>query len=457
MTLWTLLAAQAATTEFVDPGENWCSIVNSAKSGDEIVLRAGDHAGPCAITVAGVTLRGEPARIVYSGSSSNVIDVKADDVTLIGLQFGPTNSAIDAIKIKSGSRTHVEGCSFTQVGGISVAANSSDSSGIVIRDNRFTDLQSTGVYLGCHSGASSCASTDFLIEGNVIDGVTSSSGVGYGIEIKVDSWGVLRDNVIRDARGPAIHIFGSYDDGRVSLVEGNYLLDSWVNNTLEIGGGPAVVRNNIVHGDATYALYVYDYGGRGITRDVQVLGNTFDGDVGLASGVWKSGLGHAFQDNALTTALPSPISGVPMDGNVRCDGSCWTGDYWPIDGGPLTTGGVNATDLVVDFCGQDRSDPPHVGALQRTGGPAPELAIDFKSTFGCGESDTDTDADSDTDTDTDTDSDTDTQWDSSADTSGPQNTDGGSPDGGCGCASPGSASFLLVLLLPLVARRGERR
>ncbi len=37
-------------------------------------------------------------------------------------------------------------------------------------------------------------------------------------------------------------------------------------NTLEIGGGPAVVRNNIVSGDPHYALYVYDYGGRGCHR-----------------------------------------------------------------------------------------------------------------------------------------------------------------------------------------------
>jgi hypothetical protein len=185
--------------------------------------------------------------------------------------------------------------------------------------------------------------------------------------------------VIHNAQGPAIHIFGSTTDGSVSVVERNYLVDSRVNNTLEIGGGPAVVRNNIVSGNPNYALYVYDYGSRGITRDVQVVGNTFDGQVGLASSVWQAGIGQEFQDNATTVSPIEPTSGIPMDGNVFCEGSCWTGDYWPIDGGLLTASGVS-TDLDDDFCGTARTDPPHVGALQRSGLTGPTLAIDFKST-----------------------------------------------------------------------------
>jgi hypothetical protein len=153
------------------------AVVNGAAPGDEIVLGSGDHAGPCDITTASATVRGEPASVVYSGSSSNVIDINASDVTLLDLHFGPTHANIDAIKIKSGDRTHVEGCLFVQIGGISISANTSDSDGIVISGNRFTDLQATGIYLGCHSGAGSCAATDFRFEDNLIDGVTSS-GVG---------------------------------------------------------------------------------------------------------------------------------------------------------------------------------------------------------------------------------------------------------------------------------------
>lgn len=107
------------------PGDDWCSAANDAAPGDEIVLQAGEHAGPCTLNAGGseglpLVIRGEdaanPPQIVYERASSNVIDVQADYITIRGLAFGPTQADIDAVKLKSGSHLTVEDSFFSFVG-----------------------------------------------------------------------------------------------------------------------------------------------------------------------------------------------------------------------------------------------------------------------------------------------------------------------------------------------------
>ena len=262
---------------------------------------------------------------LYDGASSNVIDIAADDVELGYLSFGPTQADIDAIKIRSGSRISVFGCDFVGVGGISVSANSADTAEVQLVGNTFSDLAATGVYLGCHDGT--CASTDFFIANNRFDGVTSSS-VGYAIETKLNSWGEIGGNDIRDAQGPGITVYGS-ENGDRTTVENNIVVGSREAATLEIGGGPALVRNNVVIGGASGGLYVYDYGDRGLLDDVEVLGNTLWG-VGGPAITWETGSRLVFKDNAAgrddgTTAFQEETQGATVSANRDCgDGTtCW--------------------------------------------------------------------------------------------------------------------------------------
>ncbi|HGG56748.1 MAG TPA: hypothetical protein ENK31_03005, partial [Nannocystis exedens] len=314
----------------VGPGDNFCQVFNQdAGPGDEVVLLPGMHSGPCKLSQGGMpgepkTLRAQDpdllTAIVYDGNSSNVLDVTSNDIIIEGLSFGPTNQAIDAIKIKSGDRITIRDNNFFQVGGISISANSSNSKGVEIIDNYFKDLQATGIYLGCHSGMDDCAAVDFVVEGNLIDGVDSAA-IGYGIEVKLDSYGVIRDNVIDDTKGPGIEIFGSTDLKRKNLVEGNIVGGSRKNSSLEIGGGPVTVRNNIVLGGLASALQVYDFNGNGNVYDIQILGNTVIGDQGPAVGVTAAWMadkslemtGNAvWQESGLGPALPAPVVGVVM-------------------------------------------------------------------------------------------------------------------------------------------------
>ena len=453
MWMISISAAFAATVQ-IAPGEDWCSAANSAAPGDEIVLNAGEHDGPCVLRASGVTVRGDGSlpHIVYPGVNSNVIDVEASDVTLAGLWIGPTQPNIDGVKVKSGNDVHITGCLFDQVGGISISANSSDSTGTQIVDNHFDDLQATGIYLGCHDG--SCRAADFLIADNLIDGVVSS-GVGYGIETKLNSYGVIRDNVIHDTQGPGIEVFGSEDLGAVTVVEQNYVVGSTNNGALEIGGGPALVRNNIVVGGNAGGIYAYDYGGRGLQREVQILGNTVIGTVGEAIRVssWEGGVGlviannAAWQESGAGPALPADISGVDMTTNTACEPGCWE-DASATNFNPASLSpGTSGYDMPVDFCGTTRADPPMQGAVEGDGPPS--LPIDFKASFDCsaGTGGGTTPSGDDDDDDDD---------DESTDEAEGDDLEGSA--GGCGCATPsGHTGWLFVFSGWVVAFRGRRR
>ncbi|PCC68578.1 right-handed parallel beta-helix repeat-containing protein [Nannocystis exedens] len=403
-------AAALAAEIPLQPGDDFCAAFNAAAPGDTVVLAPGEYSGPCVLSSGGApgmpkTLRGadpdDHAVIVYAGQSSNVLDVLASDIVIADLTLGPSGATIDAIKIKDGSRITIQSCLFDQVGGISIAANSKDSDGVQILGNTFLDLQATGIYLGCQDGMDVCAATNVVIADNLFDGVDSSA-VGYAMELKLDSHGVVRDNVIHDTKGPGIEIYGSTDLARVSVVERNLVIGSRTAGTIEIGGGPAVVRNNIVVGGAEAGLYVYDYQNRDLVRAIHLVGNTVVGDEGPAILLkeWAAGKdleltgNAAWQSAGAGPAVPAAIPGVAMAGNVDCTddpAACWLDaaarDFWPTEGSPLRTDGAAPTladPLTDDFCGQPRGAVPHAGALEWTMSQGPGgLPVALKSSFPC--------------------------------------------------------------------------
>lgn len=433
-----LLSLLSAAQVSVAPGEDWCSIANSSAAGDEILLQAGEHAGPCVLSAPGITLRGEdpqnPPMIRYNGSSSNVIDVTVDSISLVALSFGPTQPDIDAIKIKAGSHITVEDCTFTEVGGIGVSANSTNSDGLIIRHNRFLSSKATPLYLGCHDGLSSCTSTNLRIEGNLIDGVTSNS-VGYGLEVKKDSYGVVRDNVIHDTQGPGIEIFGSEDPSRATVVDGNFVVRSRNNASIEAGGPYVTVTNNLVVGGGDGGIYVYPYWES--VHDVVVAGNTLVGETATALRLASSATNvHIFNNLAFQQdgSNPFPASLGEADHNVVCGSmaACWVdGENWdfsPVEG---IAKGTEDPLLTQDFCGILRDAPPSVGALEEGLGP---LSITFKEEFSCRPSEDTGDT---------------------ADTSDTSGDPPGKTPGSCGCSASSTpkGAWLLAGLLLLLRRR----
>jgi hypothetical protein len=389
--LWAWPPARGTATEGGPPGD-FCAQINALAPGGELVLPPGEYRGPCTIRTGGlpgrpIVVRGQTPthrpRIAYDGRRSNVIDVKADHVTIRGLAFGPTQDNVDGIRIFGREGVTVEECEFSGLGGIAVVASHYSNHGLVVRRNIVRNSAATAMYFGCHDGAE-CVAEALLIEGNYIHTVRAPDPqIGYGIQIKLNSWGIVRDNVVVDTKGPAIMVYGAVDPGRASLVEGNLASGSLQSSGIVVGGGPVIVRNNIAIGNALAGVGIEDYGRRRLLRGVIVAHNTLYGnDAGPLTLTRDGSVDAAVVNNALqgkgTVAMVIPsVAGLRLEGNVNCSrAACFvnpeTDDFSPLPGGPLIGAGVNRSEPwfpAFDFFGTRRRDPPSAGAVENHGRP----------------------------------------------------------------------------------------
>lgn len=386
-------------TQSVNPGSAWCGVVNAAAPGDTIVFAAGIYTGTCSITASGslaapITLRSQTASaadravLAYPGTSSNIIDVYGSYLVFRWLTFGPTapGAGVNPLKLRSSVQGIVVDQNVFQGTDIAVAANSSGSTyrSISITNNVLTNMQSTGLYFGCHDGTS-CHALDILIQGNLIDTVQPGDGVGYGLEIKLNSWATILENTVYDPQGPGIEVYGSNRGDPPSVVERNYVEGSRNDAGINVGGGPAIVRNNIVVGNAYNGIWAQDYAGRGLQQNVWIVENTALANQtgGIKVSNWQAGAGNILAFNAVAPLLgtpaltpASPIADTLL-GNVACvpAASCFVQpvsapyDLWPLSGGPLigaAASGMEPWRVGNDFMCAPRGIAADTGAMQRT-------------------------------------------------------------------------------------------
>jgi hypothetical protein len=376
----------------IGPEASLCAEINSLSPGEELVLRPGEYQGPCAIRRSGesgapVTIRAaDPEhrpRVVYEGSTANVFEIRASHVRVRGLEFGPTLQNIDAVRIFSGSDIAVEDCWFSQVGGIAVVANHSSVRGLAVRRNVILGSKSTGMYFGCHDGTS-CVVANLVVEGNYIRGVTAPDPqIGYGLEVKLNSSGIIRDNIIVDTKGPSIMVYGARDLIAVSLVERNVAIGSRMSSGIVVGGGPAIVRNNVAASNAEAGIGVEDYKKRGLTRAIVIVNNTvymndlggiMMPDSGVRDVIVVNNAAHA---RTGPRALPGSRPGLRLAGNIDCTlVQCFANpnglDFSPFSGSLLVgTGIIGLGDWLPreDFFGAPRGALPTVGAIEKPSGP----------------------------------------------------------------------------------------
>jgi hypothetical protein len=395
----SVAAMGSASTIVVNPGSSWCASVNAAAAGDTIVFSAGSYPQTCSITVSGtaalpITLRsatGAPADravLSYAGASSNIFDVYGSNLVFRWLSFGPTaaGAGVNPFKLRSSlSGVTIDQCAF-QGTDIAVAANSSGSlyQNVTVTGNVLTNLQSTGLYFGCHDGTS-CHAVNVTIRGNFIQTVQPGDGVGYGMEVKLNSWATIVENTVYDARGPGIMVYGSNRGDPPSVVERNYVEGSQTDAGINVGGGPAIVRNNIVVGNAYNGIWAQDYGGRGLQQNVWIVHNTALANQtgGIQVSHWVSGAGNVLAFNAIaplsgTPALtPASPAADPATGNQACApaSTCFAQpatapyDLWPASPGPLAGAagfGSETWRPTNDFMCAARAGASDTGAMQRT-------------------------------------------------------------------------------------------
>ena len=383
-------AADTGRTVAIEPGDSVCRALRSLPPGGELVLAPGDYEAGCAIRqggrpgapsiIRGADLTRRP-RLVYPGAETNVLEVRADHVVVRGLAFAPTRRDVDAVRIHAAEDVAIEDCEFSGIQGIPIVANHTSGRGLAVRRNRIVDSRSTAIYLGCHDGAQ-CAIRDALVEGNYIRRTgLGGQGVGFGVQIKLNSAAIVRDNVIVAPRGPGIMVYGARDDSGGSVVEGNFVEGSTRSSGIVIGGGPVVVRNNISVANAEAGIGVEDYGGRGLLHGIEVAHNTAYGSRGGIV-VRAGSVGDLVVANnavhAATSVLPADRPGLVLAGNVDCRaGGCFRDpsvrDFSP--GRAIRGRGVVREDLPAverDFAASRRGAPPSVGAVEREARATPD-------------------------------------------------------------------------------------
>ena len=384
--------AQVGRAKEIGPVNDYCREINDPSSGTEIVLKAGAYKGACKVrrggkagsplVIRGSSLKDRP-RIEYEGKNGNVLEIYADNIVIHGLEFGPTHSDVDGIRIFSGDYVTIEDCAFEQMGGIAVVANHASVKGVIVRRNTITDSTSTAMYFGCHDG-STCVVSQLLIEKNFISGVSArETAIGYGIQVKLNSTGVVRDNVIINSKGPGIMVYGAIDPTEISIIERNFVSGSRESSGVVVGGGPVIVRNNIVVGNNEGGVALEDYGRRGLLRKVLVAYNTVynNGRAGILITPGGSIEGE-ISYNAVTGREGTPLfpperEGLRVVGNQNCrNADCFIDpankDFTPVKDSLLFGVGESADRRLtprLDYFGRTRGDFPIAGAIEPPGGP----------------------------------------------------------------------------------------
>ncbi len=391
LTVFALSPAPARGLE-IGPATDLCVAIQSLAPGEELVLEAGDYRAGCVIHRGGqiglplVIRAADPARrprLSYSGRPVNLLEVKASDVTIRGLEFWGNFGEADGIRIMSGNRITIEDCRFFQLGGIAVASTHASVHGLAVRRNVIAESLATGMYFGCHDGFG-CTISGLVVEGNHIQGVSASgSEVGYGLQVKLNSSGVIRGNMIQDTKGPGIMVYGARDLLNMSVVERNFVSGSRTSSGIVIAGGPVLVRNNVAVGNFKAGIGLENYQGRGLLRGVIVAHNSVYGNRQAA--IWiadnepveASILNNAVHGRVGTPVLPAARPGLRLLGNVNCTWvACFANteglDFSPFLGSLLIGAaipGVDRTQVDDDFFGTPRRVPASTGAIERPSGP----------------------------------------------------------------------------------------
>lgn len=378
----------------IGPDADLCASIQSLSPGDELVLQPGDYSAACKIRRSGqpgspLVIRAadpaSPPRLTYSGSSANVLEIHASDVVIRNLSFWGGLGSADGIRIISGHRITVEHCHFFQMGGIAVAATHTSVRGLTVRANSIEESRATAMYFGCHDG-NACAVSKLLVEGNYIRGVRAPDPeVGYGIQVKLNSSGIIRDNVIDDTKGPGVMIYGSNDLLTTSIVERNLVRASRTSSGIVVAGGPAIVRNNISGWNSEAGIGLENYARRNLLRGIRVVHNTVYGNghggiVAPEQGYIEASISNnAIHARTGTPSLPSPRAGLLEIGNLDCTlAVCFADpermDFSPFPGSLLAAPGrIRAMNGVPsdDYSGLPRGRPPVIGAVERPTGPLP--------------------------------------------------------------------------------------
>ncbi len=411
----------------VDSEEEFETLANSLKPGDELILHGGVYSQNArrAITAQGtadkpIVIRAADGQVplvtrpAEASRFSNIEFVDCAHLVVRAIQFRGGSSGVRFIR---GHHITFEECEISQTRNNALTMNSGDCDAFIIRRNHIhhtglSDRGSTegeGMYIGAHDG--SRITTNTLVEGNYIRHLRgTSSGGNDGIEIKFGSYGnIVRDNVIHDTnigrKYPGVFVYGGGKG--VNIVEGNVIWNA--GEGIQVVSD-AIVRNNIIFDCAMTGITAAPHVAVPHIRNVRIVNNTIANHPRGLLIRWERSEDMIFANNAVycpaTTAIDASgidncllaanyvegrMAGAAVDGSRFCDGATAPAvftdpaqnDYWPRPGSVLIGQADSAFAPELDFNNNPRKAPFDVGAYESDGSqtnPGWKVQPGFKNT-----------------------------------------------------------------------------
>ena len=342
----------------VESQEEFETIANSLKPGDELILHGGlySQSSRRAVTVNGSAskpiiiraVNGQQPMLTRPADNidkyNNIEFIDCSYLIVRGIHFKGGSSGVRFIR---GHHITFEECEIFQTGNNALTMNSGDCDAFIIRKNHIhhTGLSKSrrtegeGMYIGCHDG--SCVTTNSLFEGNYIHHTRGTSNGGNdGIEIKFGSYGnIVRDNVIHDTniskQYPGVFVYGSDGKG-INIVEGNVIWNA--GEGIQVVSD-AIIRNNIVFNCSMTGITAAPHNAVPSVSNVKIVNNTI---VNHPKGVlirWNNARNMVFANNAIycpeATAVDvqgakysafaanfvqGRLDGIKIDGSGFCNG-----------------------------------------------------------------------------------------------------------------------------------------
>jgi hypothetical protein len=392
-----------------DTQEEFETIANSLKPGDELILYGGTYSQTArrAVTAKGtadkpITIRaaeGQEPLLTHPEDAAarynNIEFVDCEYLTIRAIRFKGGSSGVRFIR---GHHITFEDCQISHTNNNALTMNSGDCDAFVIRRNHIhhTGLrdrgttEGEGMYIGGHDG--SYITTNSLVEGNYIHHTRgTSSGGNDGIEIKFGSYGnTIRDNVIHDTnigtKYPGIFVYGGGKG--INIVEGNVIWNA--GEGIQVVSD-AVIRNNIIFNCSATGITAATHAAVPHVRNVKIINNTI---VNHPRGVlfrWEKAERMIFANNAVycpgSTAIDAAgigsstfsanyvtgrLIGTTLDGSAFFAGETIDAafaasaehDYWPGPGSVLIDNADPDFAAELDFNHTTRKPPFDVGAYE---------------------------------------------------------------------------------------------
>lgn len=260
LALLAVLAAAApalAADRTVGPGRTYATIqeaFDAAAPGDRVVISRGVYAEGPLLTTNGVTVIGTSGVVIdgvgVEGGRRHGIVIRADDVTVEGITFRGTATAVDAI----GARCRVVRCTARSASsaGVNIEGAGAEVTSCIVRGTDGDGIAIVGadaVVTGCSVFGVSGDGIRVYGTGPRITSNTLSATGADGIEVAGDGADVSKNTVSR-AGSDAIHV-----DGGTVLVSGNRATAAR-GQLVEVNGDSARVLSNTLTYATAGGIYV---------------------------------------------------------------------------------------------------------------------------------------------------------------------------------------------------------